>query len=148
MSDFINIPVILFVVLFSLVAASLILIQITGISKADRHIFQSEQHQQQYQNLLAEINSLENKYPLDSTPEEIYQQIEMKRRKAAKVLQLINPGLDERLSFYQVDDDLGQLQDRKDRETQQLDNIICQNCGSKVHGGDKFCANCGFRLQG
>ena len=148
MSDFINVPVILFVLLFTLVAASLILIQIKGISKADKHITQLEQHQQQYQNLLVEINSLENKYPQDSAPEEISQQMEMKRRHAAKTLQLINPRLDERLSFFQVDEDLGQLQDKRDGESQQVDNFICQNCGSKVHGGDKFCANCGFRLQG
>lgn len=147
MSDFINVPVALFVLLFTLVAASLILIQIKGISKADKHITQLEQHQQQYQNLLDEINSLENKYPQDSNPEENYQQMEMKRRRAAKTLQLFNPGLDERLSFFQVDEDLGQLQDRKNSESQQLDNFICQNCGSKVHVGDKFCANCGFRLQ-
>ncbi len=148
MSDFINAPVILFVSLFTLVAASLILIQIKGISKADKHITQLEQHQQQYQNLLDEINLLANKYPQDNTPEENYQQMEMKRRRAAKTLQLINPGLDEKLSFFQVDEDLGQLQDRRNSESQQLDNFICQNCGSKIHGEDKFCANCGFRLQG
>ncbi|HCU57526.1 MAG TPA: hypothetical protein DF984_04755 [Anaerolineaceae bacterium] len=147
MSDFLNVPVTLFVILFTLVAASLILIQITGISKADKHITQLEQHQQHYQTLLDEINSLENKYPLNSTPQEVYQQIEMKRRQAAKALQSINPELDEGLSFDQVDDDLGRLQDRKDRESQRLDNFICQNCGSNVHGGDKFCANCGFRLK-
>lgn len=148
MSDAINVPVALFVLLFTLVAASLILIQIKGISKADKHIMQSEQYQQQYQSLLDEIESLENKYPQDSTPEEVNEQMEMKRRKAAKTLQLLNPGLDERLAFLQVDDDLGQRQDRRDRESHRLDNFICQNCGSKVHGGDKFCANCGYRLQG
>ena len=148
MSDYISVPIFLFVSLFSLVAASLILIQFKGISNADKRIIQSQQYQQHYQNLLIEIHALENKYPVDSTPNEIYKQIELKRQDAAKTLCLINPGLDERLSFYQLNEDLGQLQDRKERESQQLDNFICQNCGSKVHGGDKFCANCGFRLQG
>ena len=148
MSGSTSIIIFLFVLLFSLVAVSLTFIQVRGINLADKRILKIEQYQRQYQNLLNEIYSLEKKYPRDSTPNEIYDQTELKRQEAAKALRLLNPDMDERLSFLQVDDELGQLRERKDRETQQHGYFICKNCGSKVQGGDKFCANCGYRLQG
>jgi rubrerythrin len=148
MSDSTSVLIFLFVLLFSLVAVSLIFLQVRGINIADKRILKREQYQRQYQNLLSEIHSLENKYPQNSTPNEIYTQLEIKRGAAAETLRLLNPGLDERLSFFQVDEELGQMQDRRTRETQTYDFFVCKNCGSRVQGGDKFCPNCGFRLQG
>jgi rubrerythrin len=148
MSNSTSILIFLFVLLFSLVAVSLTLIQVRAINLSDKRIMKIEQHQQQYQNLLNEIYSLENKYPQNSTPNEIYELIEENRREAAKILRLLNPNLDERLSFLQLDEEFRQLRDKKDRENQEQGFFVCQNCGSQVQGGDKFCANCGFRLQG
>lgn len=148
MSNPANIFIIVFVSLFSMVAVVLIIIMVRGIGISDKRIQKEEHYQQQNQNLLYDIHKLENKVPEDSTPNKIYDQLDIKRKAAAENLRQMSPSLDERLSFYQVDEDLGQLQNRMDHKIQDQESFICHNCGSKVKVGDKFCANCGFRLQG
>lgn len=148
MSDSTSILIFLFVLLFSLVAGSLILIQVRGINKTDKRIQEAEETRQQYRSLLNEIVSLEKKYPQDSTPMEIFQQMESSRQLAAETLQKLSPELDEKLLFFQLDEDLGLVQERINPENQGKGISVCRNCGSQIQGGDKFCANCGFRLQG
>lgn len=105
-------------------------------------------YQQQYQKVLNEIQTLEAVNDLDTGQEDSFSELEEKKRTAADLLQKIYPTLDEELSFYQLDAELAQMQARVTSETQTQEIFICPNCGSKVWVGDKFCANCGFRLQG
>jgi len=102
----------------------------------------------QYQSLLDLIQTLEAECERGEPTAEVCKQLERKRQQAAELLELINPALEDEFDSFQMEEDLDQIFPRATQGTFQNDAYICPNCGSHVLVGDKFCANCGKRLQG
>lgn len=101
----------------------------------------------QYQMLINEIIALEEDCESAEKPDEICDQIDEKKEKAANLLRLINPPLEKDFTAEQPAPPAEEEYIKPDQTTPKDGTYICPQCGSRVKSSDKFCTHCGHRLQ-
>lgn len=103
----------------------------------------------QYRMLINEIKDLEEDCESSDKPDEVCEEIDEKKEKAANLLRLINPPLEREFTTQRP----VPPPDKKEAKPDQYIpkdgtySYICPHCGSKVKSSDKFCTHCGHRLQ-
>jgi hypothetical protein len=101
----------------------------------------------QYENLLREIKILQDECENLDGQDEACSQIEVKKHQAANLLRLIDTPLAENALLYPIKEP----SDPEEAQPESLflmDNTtICPQCGRRVASSDKFCTQCGNRLQ-
>jgi rubrerythrin len=109
---------------------------------AENSVVGNEDFEQEYQELMHEISSLEAQQDenLNLQDSEIFNQIEAKKDQAANLLHLIQPTIKEQAGIYES-------QHNTPIQDDTLDAVqICPQCGSQTLTNDKFCSKCGHRL--
>lgn len=108
---------------------------------------QIESLQLHYQNLLMEIHQLEKDWLQGIVSEDLCFHINQKKQEAKAIIRQLQPNSDPETSNIELNETLDQMNQRFSPQINLSAPFVCSSCGGKVFGGDKFCANCGGRLQ-
>lgn len=128
----------------------LLIVRVIRLRKAHatEPITQTE-HELQYQMLMQEIQVLEEACDQGHASRKLRNKLETKREQAQKLKPLISESMIADVSdHYQAEDE--EITTRSPKKTQPVNQnaiYLCPKCRKQILSGDKFCANCGFKLQ-
>lgn len=103
--------------------------------------------EQQYEDLIREIKTLQDECDHLETPEEICRQIEEKKQLAANLLRQISAAIKEQPTPYRADESIDPEETQPENPFLHDSLYVCPQCGGHVATSDKFCTHCGNRLQ-
>lgn len=128
----------------------LLILRVIRLRKAHatKPVTQTE-HELQYQMLIQEIQVLEEACDQGHASRKLRNKLENKQDQAQKLKTLITKSMIADVpDHYQAENETKTTQSPK--KTQPINQnaiYLCPKCRKQVLSGDKFCANCGFKLQ-
>ncbi len=106
------------------------------------------EHELQYQMLMQEIQVLEEACVQGHASRKLRNKLESKRDQAQKLKTLITKSMIADVpDRYEVEEKEKPVIPQKVQPNNQNTIYLCPKCRKQVLAGDKFCANCGYKLQ-
>ena len=116
-------------------------------SRPTEPVTQTE-HELQYQMLMQEIQVLQEACDQGHASRKLRAKLDSKREQAQKLKTLITKTIIADVpDHYEAEDKEKTVKQRSSKPINQNAIYLCPKCRKQVLAGDKFCANCGFKLQ-
>ena len=116
-------------------------------SRPTEPVTQTE-HELQYQMLMQEIQVLQEACDQGHASRKLQNKLDAKQEQAQKLKTLITKTMIADVpDHYEAEDKEKTIKQRSSKPINQNAIYLCPKCRKQVLAGDKFCANCGFKLQ-